>query len=605
MTLDWKTLQKPGLSLVLVTAATIAAAPSSAFGQAPPVTARQEVVVTASLWPAPFETLTRSTGVLTREELDALGISTLVDALRLLPGVDLRARGPRGVQTDILVRGATFGQSLVLLDGFRLNDSQSGHHNAEIPMTTLGLSRVELLSGAGSAVHGADALGGTINFISRTDPHASLSVSGGQYGYAAAEGSVSGLVLPDDWALSAWASRSGGFMFDREFRQGGAALGGPVGRGWKADARHQRRAFGANGFYGNSPSFEWTDQTLLSGRWAGMAQSWTTTFRGQYRNHSDHFRWDVNRPGFAENRHRTDAVEVVGEARRALGTRGRLAIGGSGGGDWINSSNLGDRRYARASVFAEGDWQLAPRATVQAGLRVDEYSTFGRAWSPSVSVGGWLASDLRLRASAARAFRIPTYTELYYRDPAHLARAELRPERGWSLDAGVDWTRDGWLVSLSPYRRWDEDVIDWVKALPADLWRTTNVRDVTTTGIEASVARRWRGAIARGFVTAQDVDAPALDQLSKYVLDYTRRSAGASVAVPVHSGVRIATTVDYRRRHDRQAYTLVELRVSRAVRNMDLYVDATNLLNETYTEVAGVRMPGRWATVGAVIKVRR
>jgi iron complex outermembrane receptor protein len=563
---------------------------------------RQDVIVTASISPVSFDAVTRSVATVTREDLERLGLTTLADALRFLPGVDLRARGPRGVQTDILVRGATFGQSLVLVDGLRLNDSQSGHHNAEIPMALSGLARVELLSGAGSAVHGADALGGTINVISRSGPHASVTFTAGQHGYAGAEGSVAGRGLPPDWTLTGWASRSGGFMFDRDFRQGGAALRGPIARGWSADVRHQRRAFGANGFYGASPSFEWTDQTLAATRWAGTAGAWTTAVRGQYRNHGDHFRWDINRPGFAENRHRTDAVEAVIESRRALGARGRLAIGGASGGDWIDSSNLGDRRYARGSLFAETDWSFGARASAQAGLRVDGYSTFGRSVSPSVSVGAWLGPDVRLRASAARAFRIPTYTELYYRDPAHQASRDLRPERGWSLDGGLDWSREAWLVSVSPYRRWDEDVIDWVKAAPADLWRTTNVRDVATTGVEVSVTRRWQGALARAFVTAQDVDAPALTLLSKYVLDYATRSAGVSVAAPIAGGVRAAITLDYRRRQDGQSYTLGGLRVSRAVLRAELFVDVANAFDERYTEVAGVAMPGRWVTVGVQIR---
>ena len=65
-------------------------------------------------------------------------------------------------------------------------------------------------------------------------------------------------------------------------------------------ARHQRRTFGANGFYGNSPSKEWTDQTLASLKWTRPGERWTSTARLAGRNHGDHFRWDINRPGFAE-----------------------------------------------------------------------------------------------------------------------------------------------------------------------------------------------------------------------------------------------------------------------------------------------------------------
>jgi len=207
---------------------------------------------------------------LTREDLERLGILSVIDALRLVAGLDAKARGPRDVQTDFSIRGATFGQNLILLDGVRLNDSQSGHHNGEIPTSLEGIDRIEVVYGAGSATYGADALGGTINVISRRGSYAGLQTEFGQFGYAAVEGSVSGRVLPANWSLTGWGSRSSGFTTDRDFAQGGAALRGSPARGLIVDVRHQRRAFGANGFYGVSPSKEWTDLTLVAMAWTGV-----------------------------------------------------------------------------------------------------------------------------------------------------------------------------------------------------------------------------------------------------------------------------------------------------------------------------------------------
>ena len=87
----------------------------------------------------------RTTAVVTRDELQKLGVTSVIEGLRLIPGLDPRARGPREVQTDLSIRGATFGQSLVLVDGFRLNDSQSGHHNAEIPVPAGAIDRIEVV----------------------------------------------------------------------------------------------------------------------------------------------------------------------------------------------------------------------------------------------------------------------------------------------------------------------------------------------------------------------------------------------------------------------------------------------------------------------------
>jgi iron complex outermembrane receptor protein len=269
----------------------------------------------------------------------------------------------------------------------------------------------------------------------------------------------------------------------------------------------------------------------------------------------------------------------------------------------VTSSNLGDHAYTRGAAFGEVRLPFADRGTIQAGVRLDGYSSFGHAWSPSASAGLWVSPEVRVRGSVSRAFRIPTYTELYYRDPAHLAQADLRPERAWSVDGGVDWTPAGtWLVAASVFRRWDEDVIDWVKASPSDVWKTTNVRDVTTTGVELSAQRLWRGVLVRASASSQTVDAPSLSLLSKYVLEYARHSAGGAVAVPVALGLRAAVTVDHRRRFAGPAYTLVSARLARAFGRAEIFVDASNLLNEDYYEVKGVAMPGRWVTAGFAIK---
>jgi len=132
----------------------------------------------------------------------------------------------------------------------------------------------------------------------------------------------------------------------------------------------------------------------------------------------------------------------------------------------------------------------------------------------------------------------------------------------------------------------------------ADLWRSTNLRDVTSQGVEFSVMRHWSSALVRGHVSLLDVDAPSVNTLSKYVLEYAKQSVGAMAAAPLGRGFQGAVTIDYRHRADGQKYALVGAKVAYTVKRAELFVDGTNLLNETYHEVAGVSMPGRWVTVG-------
>lgn len=583
----------------LVTA--ICAFSTTAAAQSLP-TVTADIVVTATTTPVPAHTVGRTVVLVSREDLTRFGVSSIIEGLRLLPGVDPKSRGGRDVQTDFSLRGATFGQALVLLDGVRLNNAQSGHHNGEIPAPLIGIDRIEVVAGPASAVHGADALGGTIQILSRTDRHAAAELSVGEHQTIAAQASSSGWLLPDTWTMTAWGARSDGFMFDRDYAMGGASLRGSVRPGFVVDIRHQRRAFGANGFYGNSPSKEWTDGTILSTVWSQTRGAWFTQARAAGRNHGDHFRWDIRRPGFAENRHRTNAADVDVTVGRTAGSSLRLNAGAGGGGDWITSSNLGDHTYGRGYGFVEALWTPTARVSLQSGARFDRYSTFGSAWSPSVSASAWLSDTVRLRAGAARAFRIPTFTERFYSDPAHQASDALDPESGWSIETGADVTTGGWTVSVSPFIRWDSDVIDWIRAAPAQRWRTTNVRDVTTRGVDVSASRRWAHVLMRAHYSALDVDAPTVTVLSKYVLEFARHSAGLAVAVPSGWGSQLALTVDARDRVDGQQYVLVGARLTRPIGRTAVFVEGANLLDKTYREVAGVVMPGRWISAGIRIR---
>ncbi len=359
------------LRLSLAAVSTALASAAAAQTPAAPPRLTQEVVVTATASPMPADALGRTVTILTRQEIEQLGIPSVIDALRLATDLDVEARGPHDIQTDFSLRGATFGQSLVLADGIRLNDSQTGHHDGDIPVPMVAVGRIEIVPGAGSAVHGADALGGTINVITRDDDHANLEVDAGQHGYTSAQGSVSGHGMPAHWLLAGWASRSDGFIADRGFAQGGALLRGPLAHGWTVDVRRQKKAFGAAGFYGASPSKEWTDQTIASGAWRHQAGQWSVEATGVWRGHGDHFLWDLNRPGFAENRHRTSAGDAALNIERGFSNGARVTVGGDAGRDAITSNNLGDHRYWHGSAYGEAQLPIAARVTAQAGVRVD------------------------------------------------------------------------------------------------------------------------------------------------------------------------------------------------------------------------------------------
>ena len=572
---------------------------------------RETVVVTAAATPIAFGSVTRTLTVITREQIAQLPVHTVADILRLAASVDVRARGERGVQTDFAVRGAHFGQMLMLVDGVRLNDPQSGHHNGDVPVPLDAIERIEVLHGAGSSLFGADAFGGTINVITRRDARpGSVTLQAGSFGLVAGRGQVAFGRGPLRHVLAASADRSDGFMFERDYTTAGFSSRTSIGRRSGLFVSYLWKDFGANGFYGNAPSHEWTNQALVAlDHRLGQHAGWELTGDASYRTHGDHFLFNVNRPGVAENRHRTHAVlGSVKASRRFLETT-TVTAGMEGGGDWIRSSNLGDHTNARVSAFGEWRRALTPRTEVEASVRIDRYTEFGTAWSPGAGIGWYPSRRVRLRASAARAFRVPTFTERFYEDPANWARPDVHAESAWAGDAGADlFLASGLTASATVFGRLENDVIDWLRPTSADRWRTYNIRDVDTVGLELMVRRLLpSGLFVQAGYTGIDVRATAVTQLSKYVLDYAPHTVTAAAVIPLPGEVRLAPRVEYKHR-TRSAgvadYTLLDARLGRRFGVIELFVEGTNLLNHSYEEIALVPMPGRAFTTSLAIGAR-
>ena len=587
------------MSTVLVPLVAVTAA-------AQPQRLHESVVVSGSVEPIPFETVGRSVWVLTRDDIARLPVRSIDDLLRFASSVDVRARGPR-LQSDFSIRGGSFGQTLVLIDGVRINDAQSGHHNSDLPLTLDDVERVEVLMGAGSSLFGADAFGGTVNIITRQiAAQSSVSAFGGDHGLAGGRVSVALASGSVRQVVSAEGVRSSGFDVDRDFDTFAASSRTAFGTKTNLLFGIVRKDFGANGFYGPAPSRETTDQVVTALGHEFAMSEWQSSAQAMYRTHGDTFLYDPRQPNAVPNEHRTQAVSVVFRTSRQLGARTRASIGGETGGDWIRSTNLGDHSFGRGSGFVELQQRVADRLILYPGLRYDRYSRFGDAWSPSAAARYVIRSGLSVRGSAGHAFRVPTFTELYYRDPNHEASSALTPEQGWSAEAGADWIPAARLIARGTvFIRRDRDVIDWIRASTAERWRTTNVRRVSGSGVELGL-RHLLGTA--GWIDVQythlQTSANALEgMLSKYVLDFAPHNAAVSGAVRLPLSLDASMRFAVTRRNDGRAYEVVDFRLSRPFRRASLFFDAANLFDERYQEIVGVAMPGRWISGGVKVEL--
>ena len=411
----------------------------------------------------------------------------------LSPVVDARARGPRDVQTDFSIRGATFGQNLVLADGMRLNDSQSGHHNGEIPLPAIAIDRIEVVAGAGSAVHGADALGGTINVISRRGSARVASLAIGQHGLVDAQASVGGGLLPAAGRWPAGAAAAAASCSTATLRRAVLAIrGAPLG-----GLTRRRPA---------SAPRVWRQWLLRQLPVEGMDRS--DACCGALQQTRGHL--DDDDPALVLRQprrplplgHRPPGLcrePPPHECRRRASrmSRRRARPRRSGDRRARAAATASTRRISATTTtsacsgFAEWQAPLGSKTTThgrRAGRRLLDLRPLGQP--VRFARRQPLAEAPRPRVHGPRVPRADVYRALLFR-PEHLGRADLRAERGWSARRRRRLDRAAWTASLSVFGAGTRTSSTSLRPAPGQRFQATNVRDVTTTGVEASVTRRW------------------------------------------------------------------------------------------------------------------
>ncbi len=567
----------------------------------------ETIVVTGTAEPLTLEEIDRAVTVLQVKQ-HALVSNTIVDFLRLDPSLDFQERAPNGIQADLSIRGADYGQTLILLNGMRLNDAQSAHHNMDIPIPLEGIDRIEVLRGAGSTLYGADAVGGVVNIITQP-PEAwdmRLRTSVGNFGVNQQRATLGGSLGRLSEQLTFSRDFSSGFMPDRDYRSLAFSSASHLVTGWGASdviLAYSDRPFGADQFYGNYPSWENTKTWFASLQQAFGAN---TSAAFSYRRHSDLFVLYRDNPSYYTNHHSDETWQLSLRRRDELFRGGSLNYGVEGYHDSILSTNLGNHNRYRGAAYASLDMRALRRFSLSLGVREEIYRSVSGTVSPTISGGMWLTSRWKLRASVSRAFRVPSYTDLYYHDPANLGSPNLRPERAWNYEGGLEWNPAGRLRGdVTLFHRRVKDGLDYIRYTPDDIWRAVNIANLSFTGVETGISlapRRSQRLDVRytGLRGAEDA-VPGI--YSKYVFNYPTHSGTVAYQASLPADVLLRTRLGVIDRRARKAYALWDLYLAETRGRIHPFLQLTNLVNARYEEILGVAMPGRGVVGGIEIVV--
>lgn len=596
------------LSLLILIILPVTHGQNSAPTQDSALQAQSEtLVVVGTATPVPLAESSRSVAVVPVEP-NLLSVQTPLDLLRNDSSAFIEQRGAGGAQSDIVLRGGGFAQTLVLLNDFRINDAQTAHHNLDLPIPLEAMHSVQILEGAGSTLHGADALSGVVDFVTAAPAHSSLYLRAGEGSFGANEQAALAGIARSRWSGRATGTRnfSTGFIADRDYRNEDASLESWLGSSLGVTDllfAGSDRAFGADQFYGNFPSWERTKSWFASARQEfGSA----TSAAFGYRRHSDDFVLVRANPAIYENNHIDSSWQGSLRHTFNLSANAVLLAGVEAEGDSIASNNLGVHARNRAASYIDLDLRPGKhRWTLSAGLRGEFFSgSVDPVFSPQLAGSIRLPHQLKLRASAGYGFRIPTYTDLYYSDPSTIGNPDLKPESAWSFDSGIDWSPSAkFILSATGFYSRQHDAIDYVRLSPADKWHATNLSGLRFAGFESSAtwipARSQRIQIAW---TSLNGAQRALDGLqSEYVFNYPVNNFHAAWDATVHRDWLIRNSVQIAQRYQETAYPVWNAALSRKAGRLRPYLRLDNLSNTGYEEIKGVPMPGRSITGGLAL----
>lgn len=482
-----------------------------------------------------YSPLLRQLQLIRHDQLEAVSSRSLATLLGYYPGIDIRTRGVHGVQSDLSIRGGSFDQSLVLLNGIDMSNPQTGHFSLDLPLQLSQIHQLELLKGPSSKKYGLSAYSGAVNLVTR--PADSLSIiAEGSYGQFNTYNTSATIHLPAGKSRSMLAASVGGsdgYRENTDFSSAniylhstfeGDLLSSDLMVGWN------RKAFGANAFY--TPRFP--EQYEQTGSWltAVKIETKNPSFRifghAYWRRHRDHFMLFRSDPAVYENYHMTDVTGLAAGAKISS-KAGFTTLKAELRNERIHSTTLGDpladpvkikgglnRFYDRfksrslLSLSADHHIQLN-RLHLNGGLLLHALANgapgpgqppgsappghpgqtglpLRPGLYPGIDLSYLLRERLTVFASVNRSMRLPTYTDLYYEGPQNRGNPDLLPEKAVTYEAGLKYNA-GWLRSdLALFYRKGVETIDWIWT--DSIWRTSNMTDLDTYGGEVSLSLR-------------------------------------------------------------------------------------------------------------------
>ena len=564
----------------------------------------EEVIITSSRIDLPFKENSRTISVITAEDIKLSTATNVSDLLQQFTGVDVRRRGTNGMQSDLYIRGGSFDQTLLLIDGIKVEDAQTGHHTMNMILPLEVIERIEVIKGPGARVFGQNAFTGAINIVTKKSAEKVNAVGYqlGSYKQQNATGTLGKDFKNATLIAHVSVNTSDGYRYNTDYNNQNYFLKGTFNKGETPInilGYFTERKFGANGFYATPSAknqYEETQSSLVGITSVYKTDKWTFKPRLYWKRNQDMYVFIRKNPSVYRNLHQTNkiGVEVSASYQSKLGITG---FGVDVAKVFLSSNNLGQRDRETVTMFLEHRFKfLDDKFDITPGLGANYFSDFDFHVFPGIDLGYKINDNLKVYGNIGYTYRIPTYTDLYYSDRNTNGDENLEAEEAISEEIGLKFHVNNLNVNFAVFNRYSSNLIDFVKENEDDRWQATNIRDLNTLGLEvdANLGFKLLGfkqKLKAGY-TFLDDDVKDLDvNFSRYSINSLKHHVTGTLNSQFLKNLSQSIVYKYAERTSGDSYGVWDANLTLSINGFEVSAIANNIFNKEYTETNLVPMP--------------
>ena len=541
-----------------------------------------------------------------------------MDLLQQVSGIDIRRRGVPGTQADLYIRGGGFDQTLLLIDGMKMDDIQTGHHTLNLLLPIQLIERIEIIKGPASRIFGQNAFNGAINIVTKSLPKLDkkqfeMLVSNPTFGSFKQFGFLinSRLSLKEKFnaQLTFSRSKSDGYRYNTDYSNDFFFF--------KSEIKTQKnpiiitsgfteKKFGANGFYA-SPSatdqYEETQASFLGISTLLGSEKFLIRPKLYWRRGQDEYIYIRNNPSVYRNLHKTNKIYLDFSFSK-LFESSRLNFGIDLSNSSISSNNLGDHNRFTTSLYADYTFKTKDnKLSFSPGLSISNFSDMSTHFFPGIDVGFDVNEKINLYANYGKTYRIPTYTDLYYSDRNTIGNPDLNPEHAITNEIGIKYSNENIDVSSSFFTRKSSNIIDYVKQSEQDKWEATNIRNLDTNGFDLSFLYKISlyNSLRIGYTYLFDKSYVSQVNYSRYAINSLRHQLNTRLALKYSNKITHTLISRFGERSNKVSHIIYDSNLKYQLsENSYFFINVNNIFNEEYYETNLVPMPGRNFLVGVI-----